>query len=350
MYKKYSIEWFKEKIKEEFKERRIISLEKNEMHDNYVFMIAATFYKRGNLSLKTGFKTILLEPLFDVEKAEQPKNFDLMIHNHQYKQSLFIEIKSSYTSISSMLEDFKEAKEAVLKNFDKELSQKINLKLEEHSTIEFVLILPKNQSISVKTKINTENREEIIIWEISTITNEKKILSHDIQNLVLMLSKKRTHKNKNLRECLHAGEKIEPLRMFNSMLNSDPYQKIEYFVPLIKATELKEFNFYDIKNRILDADLSFGAYQNPESAKEFTYKILVKELSNMGVLKKIKENGGILKNKYSLKIDQRLSEPILKRRLKSEYMKKYLESKEVEITREALKMHQDYKGQKRLMI
>lgn len=353
MSKEHSVPFFEERIKEEFLLKRKRSIETNQQHNECVCLVANSFYgPKNSLTQQTGFKTISLEPLFDIKKyldGEQSKNFDIMLHNSVTKHTIFIEVKTGFQSIKKMLDDFKEAQENALKYFDEKLSNKINISLSEHSFVDFVLLLPREQSLPVKERIAKENIENIIIWDLSTITKPPIGITHDVLNVEEMVKKKQTHSNETVRKQLNGGLKLkQPIKIFNFMLNSDPHQKLTYFSPLLRAQELDKFNYTEVKNRILDGEMSFSAYTNPEEAKEFIYNEIIKHLDKIDLLIVTKQTEDILKNEYELKADKRVNETILRNKISKTFFDYYLEENYLKIKQEALDRYNHYHGQNTL--
>ncbi|MDP3765657.1 MAG: hypothetical protein Q8R04_04025 [Nanoarchaeota archaeon] len=349
MAKTYTTEYFYDIIRQELSKNRFNSLQTNKEHDNYVDLISNQFYMNGRLLLETGFKTILFEPLFDLNEylsGSQCKNFDLLVHNHQLKQSIFIEVKSGFSSIATLLTDFEDTVRVVKEKFDEKLAPLLKLKIDEHDSVEFVLVLPRNQSLEVIGRISEQDKNEIIVWTISEIT--KHTLKHDLSNISQLLAKKRTHKNGKLRECLYNEVSLYLQRTMNCMLNSDPCQKLEYYLPQIQRCKLEKFNFTDIKSRIFDQDINFDRYSKPEDAKKYIFDQLIKNLKDMELVTIEKETGNVLENSYSLNIDKRWIENKVKKHIISKFFEMYLKKKEGEIQAEALKRAREYQSQKDL--
>src|SRR3989344_6106967 len=208
MTKDFSIKYFEEKVEEELCDRRKRDIENYQKHNEYVCLLADNFYGHSDLVILTGFKTIFLEPLFDIEKyleGQQSKNFDIMLHNKERKQTLFIEVKSSFGSINQLLDDFEMAKSTVKENFDTVLANRAGFKFEEHTCVEFILLIPREQSLQVKERIKSEGRQGIIIWELPTITASSIEIRHEIYSEEEMLRNQQTHKDASLRTRVYEG-------------------------------------------------------------------------------------------------------------------------------------------------
>lgn len=272
-----------------------------------------------------------------------------MLYNKERKEALFIEVKSSIGSVKELLEDFDEAKKTVIRDFNKILADRIGNKLENLNLVEFIILLPREQSLPVKEKIRLLGVEGIIIWELSAITSSSIEIFHEISNIDEMKNKKQTHQDDSLREKLYAGLKLVRIaKMFNFLLNSDPYQKIIYFITLFKNLELKDFNFTEIKNRILDGEICFEAYINPEKSKEFVYSELINSLTKMKKINILKRTDDILTTQYEILFDKRAGETFLKNIIDKAFFQYILEEKEVEIKTEALDRFKKYAGQSSL--
>lgn len=340
MAQNYNQKYFTKKVTEDFSRRRLDSLEQNKLHDNFVDLIFNQFLMNGKLLLGTGFKCILLEPLFDIDdyqKGIAKKNFDLLVHNPQTKQTILIEVKSSIYSPKKIIKDTEEAIGILKKEFDDKISPLINLKYNEHDTIEYVLVVPRLQAIPIMNEIISKKKNGIIVWTLSQITEH--VLQHDLSNLQQLISEGRTHKNKFLRKLLYSEVKLPLMRTINCLLNSDPCQKLESYVPIIHKFYAKKFNFTDVKSKILDLEIKFKKYCNPENAKKFVFSEIIKNLDEIGLLKTEKETGNLFKNQFSLKINKLWLELRVKKEVRKKFQETYIKKSEKNIVNEALDMY-----------
>ena len=350
---KYTINYFEAQIEESIQKRRKDSIQRNQEHNEFVCMLANSFYGVDSpLVQKIGFKTILLEPLFDTISylsGKQSKNFDLLLYNKVTKHLLFLEVKTSFSSIAKVLEDFKKSTEIVKEKFDEKISHRIGLKFSDCNYIDFVLIAPRDQSQLLKERIVSENLNEIIVWDSSPITSSQVEIKHDVPNTTSMISLIQTHIDKSLRDLLYKVLILKkPAKIFNFLLNSDPYEKIIYFVTLFRSFGADEFNYLKIRDSIFCNEHSFFAYENTEEAMIFVYDDLVKNLLEMGCLGIKKNSTNRLEIIYELKIDKRFTEGVLKNSLKKTFFETLIKKNEPIIKQEALDRYNEYHGQETL--
>lgn len=342
--------YFIEVIKEEFLDRRLRAITENKLHNEYVCLIASNFYGQSELVLQTGFKTILLEPLFNVEDYNngiQCKNFDIMLHNSLRKRTIFFEIKTRIDSMKEILSEFEKATKVVYEKFDEKIARKLNLKLSEHNSIEFVLVVPRDQSLEIKNEIYKNEIKNIIIWDIDPITSPTMGVKHDVPYPEERLRLNQTHLDKEFREILYKGIFLKKqVRIFNFLLNSDPFEKANYFLLLLKNTGLEQFNFLEFSDRIFDGERVFLTYDNPQKAKEWVFESFIKELEKINWVEKKKPERSILENRYNLTADKRVGEMTLKNRFRSAFKDAYINEKRDKIKEEADDRYNKYHGQK----
>lgn len=344
---KYDKEYFKKQLDTTYIEDRKESIEVEKQHISITNRVLKLFTTDGIIKMKGGYHAVTLEPLFDLEeylKGVQCKTFDLLVFNELSKKMIFIEVKSSTKYHSGILSDFQDKVKAVRDRFAK-IQEVLNINVNEEDA-EYVLLIPLEQAYNIINKINSDNLEDIIPWTFPSITNMT--LNHPIiGNIPDLIKFKRTHKDGNLRKTLFGGISMQYLPLFNFFVSSDPFLKMQYFVPLIHSAKLEKFNFVLFKDRFLSD--ARPVYTNQEDAHKFIYLELIRNLKITGKIELIDNKGDELLNNYKLKFNPNFTEPNVKRELGKLFFEGCLKDKELFHDKEAERLAKEAKGQKELL-
>jgi hypothetical protein len=234
------INFYKRLVKENFLSKRKDSLNRNKEHDQIVNLILGLFVAKGILKQTTGFKIYLLEPFLDHNKyfeEEQPKNFDILIFNKFTKDAVFIEVKSSFRTVSSLFSSFDDQVKVVEERKD-ELKDLLDIDSIKDLNLEYVICVPSKQKRDIITKVVREDKKNVILWYFTEITKTSPVLEmHLFGEENKELEARRAHKNNSLRKELMAGATLENSDIVSFLISSDICMKLEHYVPQVQQAK-----------------------------------------------------------------------------------------------------------------
>lgn len=228
------------------KERVILDeIRRDRLHLELVNFCANLFIPGLELALQTGYKLILVEPLFPLGI----RNFDLAVFRNENRSMLLIECKHSISDVEALIQDLSQNVSETEKHRN-DLEELIGSRIDQ---IEYVLCTP---AIYVSDLLNEIRRQRVpvCVWGCNMFTREIRLFSKT-DNTEQEIQSGWIHKDKNLNKNLFRGKisKLGVIRSVPILLSSHicslliHVNQYLYLERIIQESE-NAFTFPDIYN------------------------------------------------------------------------------------------------------
>lgn len=238
---------FNEEIRK--KKRTILEeIQKDRLHLELVNFCANLFVPGLELDQKTGYKLLLVEPLFTLGI----KNFDLAIFRSENRSLILVDCKHSISDVKGLIRELSLNISETKKHQD-ELEELIGNPIDQ---IEYVLCAPAIYVKDLLDEIESQNAP-VCVWGCNMFTKEIRLFSRS-DNTELEIQSGRVHRDKNLNKFLFKGiiSKISVTRSVPILFSSHMCTlliHVNQYLYLERISQKLEnaFTFSDVYNTLL---------------------------------------------------------------------------------------------------